>query len=466
VPRSVLRNSLVVALCGGFLVLSAIDPGALVIHRAPVLNAIFDTSVAIIGTMVAFLCIGRFRKSRTLDDLMIVGAVLLLSWVHAFFDAFPDLASPHLISSALSGRVEYWGTNVTRVLAACYLIVGTVPASKRKRTEGRLHHALPFFAFPAVIGVTTMTLLVWLVPANSEGLLNGLQWHQAISPLLQIVGALMLFIACVRLSAESATSSDTFKGWLATGCIFAGFDVFSSALFSSHGADWIRPSDVFREAAVATWAWGAVAEIRYYWATVANVAKIEARRSVALDLHDGLSQELALLSTYVCAPPEVRLTSEWYRHLRATAERALAEARRTITTLAGDTPRPIETDLRQTADFASGIGVDVNVAVDASSVSLFTDSSQREAIVRIVREAVTNAVRHGQAKRIDISFSGVEGSPILRVSDDGLGFDPTVVNQSGHYGLVSMRERAEAIGASLAVQSKPGEGTTVQVLWS
>jgi signal transduction histidine kinase len=119
----------------------------------------------------------------------------------------------------------------------------------------------------------------------------------------------------------------------------------------------------------------------------------------------------------------------------------------------------------RTADFASGIGVDVNIEVGASSTAFFADSARREAIVRIVREAVSNAVRHGHAASVDILISEAEGSPLLRVSDDGLGFDPDAVVDSGHYGLISMRERAEVIGASLAVQSKPGEGTTVEVLW-
>ena len=84
--------------------------------------------------------------------------------------------------------------------------------------------------------------------------------------------------------------------------------------------------------------------------------------------------------------------------------------------------------------------------------------------MRIVREAVTNAVRHGGASHIDIVFEAGQ-SPALRILDDGVGFDPAAAAGSGHLGLVSMRERAEAIGASLAVRSAPGQGTTVEVLW-
>jgi signal transduction histidine kinase len=465
VIRSTLKYWTAIIICSGFLSFAAADPAALVNHRAPVANAILDTSVAIIGTMVAFLVVGRFRRSERVGDLMIVSAILLLSWVHTIIDTLPNLVVPHLISHTLSTRTEFWGSNVTRVLAAGYLFLATLPCFEQKHLKRTWWKSLPMFVVPAIIGLTGMTLLIFMVPVNSEGLLHGLPLHETLAPSLQIGGAVMLFVACLRLAEESGRNSDAFMGWIGTGGIFAGFAMISSALFTSHGSDWLQPSDVLRGAAVITWAWGAAAEIRYYWATVADAAKVEARRSVALDLHDGIAQELALLTTYLTAPPEVRLTSEWHRQAQATAERALAETRRTITTLADNIPRPIETDLLRTADFASGIGVDVNIEVGASSTAFFADSARREAIVRIVREAVSNAVRHGHAASVDILISEAEGSPLLRVSDDGLGFDPDAVVDSGHYGLISMRERAEVIGASLAVQSKPGEGTTVEVLW-
>jgi signal transduction histidine kinase len=456
-----------IIICSGFLSFAAADPAALVNHHAPVADAILDTSVAIIGTMVAFLVVGRFRRSQRVGDLMIVSAILLLSWVHTIFNALPNLVVPHLISQTLSTRTEFWGSNVTRVLAAGYLFLATLPYFEQKHFKRTWWKSLPMFVVPAIIGLTGMTVLIFMVPVNSEGLLHGLSLHKSLAPSLQIGGAVVLFVACLRLAEASDRNSDAFMGWIGTGGIFAGFAMISSALFTSHGSDWLQPLpwDVLRGAAVITWAWGAAAEIRDYWATVADAAKVEARRSVALDLHDGIAQELALLTTYLSAPPEVRLTSEWHRQAQATAERALAETRRTITTLADNIPQPIEIDLLRTADFASGIDVDVNIEVGTSSTAFFADSARREAIVRIVREAVNNAVRHGHAASVGILFSEAEGSPLLRVSDDGLGFDPDAVVDSGHYGLISMRERAEVIGASLAVQSKPGEGTTVEVLW-
>jgi signal transduction histidine kinase len=206
---------------------------------------------------------------------------------------------------------------------------------------------------------------------------------------------------------------------------------------------------------------GAIAEIRSYWSTVAESARIEARRSAALDLHDGLAQELALLSAYTYYPASERATSEWQGQVRLTAERALAEARRAIAVLANADPIPLHADLGRAAQVASGSDVDVHVEVDAEGIE--SDRVQRESIVRIVREAVTNAVRHGGARHIEIRF-GTGDVPILRISDDGAGFDVKAA-KTGRFGLVSMQERAEKIGGSLQVRSAPGQGTTVEVLW-
>jgi signal transduction histidine kinase len=133
--------------------------------------------------------------------------------------------------------------------------------------------------------------------------------------------------------------------------------------------------------------------------------------------------------------------------------------------LAGDRSLPIDADLKRTADSVSGDDVDVRVEVDLSSVSAVDDPARREPIVRIVREAVTNAVRHGHAEHVSVCVSMEEGVPTLRVSDDGVGFDDSVTADSGRFGLVSMKERAQEIGATLEVHSVPGVGTTVEVMW-
>lgn len=120
---------------------------------------------------------------------------------------------------------------------------------------------------------------------------------------------------------------------------------------------------------------------------------------------------LTIRSAAMTSPPaEARARPQWHEQLQMTSERALSEARRAIIALAADELVPIETHLEQTAESISGTGVHVRVAVDDGAGSRATDPLPGESIVRIVREAVTNAARHGAASHIDILFE-TNGSP-------------------------------------------------------
>lgn len=92
-------------------------------------------------------------------------------------------------------------------------------------------------------------------------------------------------------------------------------------------------------------------------------------------------------------------------------------------------------------------------------------AAQEEALLRVAQEALHNALRHSGAARVDVTLErrGRRGA-VLRVSDDGKGFDPQAVRAAGrHLGLVSMRDRASGVGGSLTVESAPGQGTTVEM---
>ena len=87
------------------------------------------------------------------------------------------------------------------------------------------------------------------------------------------------------------------------------------------------------------------------------------------------------------------------------------------------------------------------------------------AAFRIAQEAVSNALRHGKAKKIDIEVAQVDGRLELTISDDGAGFDLQAMLLSDPsargFGLLGMRERAMSVGGALTITSRPGEGTTV-----
>jgi len=439
----------------GIVIGAIVTNNALVRQPAPVLRAILETSVAIIGTLVAILGFGRFRRTGNLGDLAVVCAVALLAWVHTLFGSVPDLISPDSVGNGISERYEVWGTLVVRLMAAGFLIASVhVRGSIRRSAPVSRLGRYRVFVLSGTLGALAIVILAWRVPITRNGLLVQTSWPESISPVCQLLGAFLFLVAFARVSSRTKAQSDEFLSWIAVGCIFAMFAMISYGLLPAGGAESLRCGDLLRAAAVCVWAVGAIAEIRSYWSTVAESARLEARRSAALDLHDGLAQELALLSAYTYSPASERASPEWQEQLKLTAERALSEARRAIAVLANVDPLSLNGD---TGLAAQATDVDVRVEVDAGAI-------ESESIVRIVREAVTNAVRHGGARHIEIRF-GTGGGSTLRISDDGTGFDVVKAAKTGRFGLVSMQERAKEVGGYLQVHSAPGQGTTVEVIW-
>jgi len=88
------------------------------------------------------------------------------------------------------------------------------------------------------------------------------------------------------------------------------------------------------------------------------------------------------------------------------------------------------------------------------------------AIFRIAQEALTNISKHARASQVTLQLQDVAGGVRFTVVDDGVGFDPNILRQPGGrsgWGLVTMRERATAMGGNLSVRSEPGKGTQVVV---
>ena len=82
---------------------------------------------------------------------------------------------------------------------------------------------------------------------------------------------------------------------------------------------------------------------------------------------------------------------------------------------------------------------------------------------RIVQEALTNAVRHAQARNVEVRVGAGGGSLVLEVRDDGCGVSPAVASDPRSFGIAGMRERARSSGGTLEISGAPGAGTVVRV---
>jgi signal transduction histidine kinase len=190
---------------------------------------------------------------------------------------------------------------------------------------------------------------------------------------------------------------------------------------------------------------------------------VEERNRLARELHDAVSQKLFGLvfgaeaaSTLLERDPAA--AGEQIARLGALAQEALEELRGLIFELR---PASLEEEglaatLRKHVDMLRRVhGRDVELRI--TGVTKTAGAVEGE-VLRIAQEALNNAL----AERVELRLQGRDGRLTLTVADNGVGFDPDAPGvRARHLGLTSMEERARALGGSLAVVSRPGDGTTV-----
>jgi PAS domain S-box-containing protein len=201
-----------------------------------------------------------------------------------------------------------------------------------------------------------------------------------------------------------------------------------------------------------------------------ELASSQERAHLARELHDSVTQALFSM-TLVTRTIELQITKdpdaarEKLVSLRDLQREALAEMRALIFELR---PGNLETDgllpaLRtHTAALQGRIGLPIVVT---SELTERLPLEIEEVLYRIAQEALHNVVKHAAARQVQLSLDRRGGEVILRIRDDGKGFDQTAVPE-GHLGITGMRARADKIGASYVVTSRAGEGTTVEVVVS
>jgi signal transduction histidine kinase len=233
------------------------------------------------------------------------------------------------------------------------------------------------------------------------------------------------------------------------------------ALFPSAFTDFLYVGDIFRIAAVIAWGVGTIRVIATYQEAYAGAAVLEERRRVARDIHDGVAQELAFISTQMHALMVRAEDKETSVQILESVQRALDESRGAISALGRPVNEPFHITLARTAEEVAGrLGTRLVLEIDEG---VEVPTAWEEALPRILREAVANAVRHGQARRVSVQLRDAEGI-WLRVVDDGVGFDTSRPRSETSYGMIAMKERTESLGGQFRVDSRPGHGTSISVL--
>ncbi|HRE80825.1 MAG TPA: sensor histidine kinase [Opitutaceae bacterium] len=202
---------------------------------------------------------------------------------------------------------------------------------------------------------------------------------------------------------------------------------------------------------------------------IQSEAAIQERHRIAREFHDSLEQELAGVSLRLDAL-ETRITDEKGKQLAAASRNLVARIQVETRSLIADLRDPVEmardlpTALQQVAARqAADHGIQTHVNCEDPTPTL------PEAVVHdlrmITREAITNARKHGQATKAEVSVVSKEGTLCLQISDNGSGFEPARLKsvRRGHFGCAGIVERARKLGGSVRWE-KTSEGGAVVVL--
>ncbi|WP_327269941.1 GAF domain-containing sensor histidine kinase [Streptomyces sp. NBC_01218] len=195
----------------------------------------------------------------------------------------------------------------------------------------------------------------------------------------------------------------------------------------------------------------------------------EERSRLAHELHDAVSQKLFSLRLTAQAAAALvdrdpaRAKGE-LQQVAALAAEAVDELRAAVVELR---PAALDED-----GLVATLRTQVQVLDRAQSAWVTFEShgvralpaAQEEALLRVAQEALHNALRHSGGHRVTVTLTRRGAATVLRIADDGQGFDPTAVRQAGrHLGLVSMSHRAHSVGGTLSVESAPGQGATIEM---
>jgi signal transduction histidine kinase len=427
-------------------------------YRNPALHLAMETALSLLALTVAFLVFGRIRQHGHTSDLVLVVALLTLGGSALLHSAAPALGI------GLQPPARIWAALAGGSIGAALLLTA---AFMDDRPLARRHGRVPALAVACVLLLAISAVTLWLGPSLSDAVRQGsglsegrpaLVAHVAVT-VLQAIAAILYVLAAVGFGAQAARRHDDLMRWLAAACVFATFARMHFVLYPSVFTDWVSAGDLLRGAFFGLLAFAGSRELRSYWQALADVAVLEERRRIARNLHDGLSQELAFIHTQAHRFAEMDGGS-LLQPLATSAQRALDESRHAIAALTRPLDEPLDVAIAQAAEEVAE-RTETLVRFDlARDVTVPSDT--REELVRIVREAVANAGSHAQAQHVSVRLENDDGVTVV-VEDDGVGFDTDAEVSAGHYGLVSMRERAQRLDGTFTLASEHGRGTRIEV---
>ena len=436
----------------------SIAPLTSVAYRSATLHVAIETAAMFIALLCAVLLFGRFLREPALCELVLAASLLLLGLTNLCFSVIPWIAEES------PGSFHTWVPVAGRILGAAGLAVGAFASAGRISEPERR-------ATQAVVGVLGVLLAIGLAgavlaPHLPVGLDPSLPPNPTGADLVgepallacQAISTLLYALAAVGFVRRAERTGDELTRWFAAAATLAAFSRLNYFLFPSANSEWVYTGDFLRLGFYALILAGALRELAAYQGDLAEAAVHRERRRIARELHDGLAQELAFIRSQIHRLG-AGAASEPASQIALAAERALEESRQAISTLARPVGESLDTSVAQAAEeVAMRDAVDLRLQLEPG---LQAPDTVHEALTRIVREALGNAIRHGSAQSVKVSLTRADGLR-LTIEDDGTGMALDSPDSPG-FGLVSMRERAQALGGTMHVTAAAEHGARVEV---
>jgi two-component system nitrate/nitrite sensor histidine kinase NarX len=204
---------------------------------------------------------------------------------------------------------------------------------------------------------------------------------------------------------------------------------------------------------------------------VHSMAASEERRWLARNLHDDLAQGLGLINIQTTVTEDllssgkIEQASDSLKQVKEIANRSYTHVREAIfslRTIVSPDTRFLATLQEYLSDYQRHYGVETALDVVDEDAVQFSDEVGAQ-VAYIIKEAVTNARKHGGAEYVEVKIATDDCGSKIIVRDDGMGFDPVTVSgeDAQQMGLQIMRERARSVKGELDVHSKKGQGTSI-----
>lgn len=416
-------------------------------YALPELRLFLDTAILLVAVTVCVLTYVRFSVEGRRFDLFLVSGFFVAAATTFAFTVAPALGGGELQPG------EAWASIGGRLLAAG--LIAAAPFAQGQVAARRQ-------ALASGASLALLLLVLWLVcravgPGLSRLHPAGAGQQPYLLTAALALQALLLLVTLVGFGLRYRARGEDLDRWLALGATLGLFAELHAVFTPPLSSDYVSQGDFLRLLSYGVLLVGVWRAIR---AAEFGRAVAEERARVAREIHDGLAQYLFAISTHTSMLAGGAPVEEILPRLQEAATAAQQEARFAVLALSSASGNaPFDSALSRYVEFLTADGeleVDLEIAPD---VELGPD--EQIELFRIVQEGLANVRRHAHARRAVVRIGQHDGRRVVRISDDGRGFDEQT--DGGGQGLSNIRARAASIGGAFRLRTSPSGGTALEV---